>query len=165
MSNKRRRPASSGGTRGENQPPEYRGAPDRTAPYAPERGAGQRPLRVGAAIRQALSEIMLRGDLRDPVLQDSLLTVTEVSVSRDLRNAIAFIVPFGGRDAAPILAALRRASPWLRGEVARRLGLRYAPMLDFRRDASFETAERIEALLRAPAKQPKDGPNGDADKN
>jgi ribosome-binding factor A len=160
MSNKRRRPP-----RGESQPAEYRGAPGRAAPYAPERAAGQRPLRVGAAIRQALSEIMLRGDVRDPVLQDGQLTITEVSVSRDLRNAIAFVVPFAGKDVKPILVALNRASPWLRGEVTRRLGLRYAPNLDFRRDNSFDTAERIEALLRSTDKQPDHAPDDSADKS
>jgi ribosome-binding factor A len=120
----------------------------------PSKAPGQRQLRVGEEIRHALSEVLARGELRDPDLIDVSLTVSEVRISPDLRNATAFVVPLGGamgdqsRDMAPLLAALRRAAPFLRGRLGRTVKLRNTPALSFQADTSFDEASKIDALLR-----------------
>jgi len=118
------------------------------------RQAGTRPLRVGEEIRHAMAEIIGRGALRDEDLAGRAITVTEVSVSPDLRNATIYVMPLGGRDAEAALSALTRASAFLRGEVARRVRLRYAPQLRFALDDRFSTADRIERILRSPEVAP-----------
>ena len=112
----------------------------------------QRQLRVGEEIRHALAWTMERGELRDPVLQATLITITEVRVSPDLKNATAFVTPLGGGDAdvIEILKALKRASGYLRRMIAQTLNLRYAPSLAFERDESFDEAGRIATLLHSP---------------
>jgi ribosome-binding factor A len=115
------------------------------------RAPSQRQLRVGEALRHALSEILMRGDLRDPALQGASITVSEVRVSPDLRNATAFVVPLGGGHAEEILAGLRRAGPHLRGRVAQAVKLKFAPSLTFKTDTSFDYADHIDALLHSDA--------------
>jgi ribosome-binding factor A len=109
----------------------------------------QRQLRVGEGLRHVLAELLMRGGLRDPLLAEASLTVTEVRPSRDLRHATVFVTRLGGELGDDLLAALARAAPHLRGESARRLHLKYAPELAFRPDTSFAEAARIEALLEA----------------
>jgi ribosome-binding factor A len=111
----------------------------------------QRQLRVGEEIRHALARVLLEGDLRDPVLQEVSITITEVRVSPDLSNATAFVMPLGGgsEEEREVLAALKRASAFLRGKVAGALRLRYTPRLGFEIDKSFAEAQRIESLLRS----------------
>lgn len=119
----------------------------------PRRARGersQRQLRVGEVVRHALSRILERGGIRDPDLEGVSLTVTEVRVSPDIRNATVFVVPRGGAGAATVLAALRRAAPFLRARLGEEVTLRYLPALRFERDESFEAAGRIDSLLRAP---------------
>ena len=111
---------------------------------------GQRPLRVGEAVRHALVEVFARGHIRDPDLAEVSLTVSEVRMSPDLRQATAFVLPLGGGDNAAILKALKRAAPFLRGEVARLVDLRYAPELRFVTDTSFDAAGRISTALAQP---------------
>jgi len=111
----------------------------------------QRPLRVGEALRHALSEILMRGDVRDPELREASITVTEVRVSPDLRNATVYVMPLGGTNAADMLQALRRAAPYLRRRVAQAVRLRFAPRLTFEVDTSFEHAAHIETLLHSEA--------------
>jgi len=110
-----------------------------------------RQLRVGEEVRHALIEVLRRGGLRDPLLADADVTVSEVRMSPDLRAATAFVVPFGGGDAAALVEALNRAAPFLRGRIAQAVKLRLAPTLSFAPDRSFEAAGRIEALLHDPA--------------
>jgi ribosome-binding factor A len=110
-----------------------------------------RQLRVGEELRHALIEILRRGELRDPELQSAAVTVSEVRVSPDLRAATAFVLPFGGGDAAALVKALNHASPFLRGRLARAVQLRMAPTLHFEPDRSFDAASRIETLLHDPA--------------
>jgi len=110
----------------------------------------QRQLRVGEEIRHALAGVLARDALRDPVLRGVSITVTEVRASPDLRNATAFVMPLGGTDMQDVAAALTRAAPFLRGEIARNLRLRYTPRLVFEIDESFNQADRIDALLRRP---------------
>jgi len=112
---------------------------------------GTRPLRVGEEIRHALSAVFARGELRDPELVGLSITVSEVRVSPDLMKATAFVAPLGGGDVAKVVAALHRASPFLRGEVVKAVKLRRAPELSFAPDTSFEYASRIDAALRQPS--------------
>jgi ribosome-binding factor A len=110
----------------------------------------QRQLRVGEQVRHALADLFSRGDFRDPELRGLDVTVTEVRISPDLRNATAFVTPLGGGDPAHALGVLRRAAPFLRGQVARAVDLRHAPTLSFEADTTFDYAQRIETLLHDP---------------
>jgi ribosome-binding factor A len=107
----------------------------------------QRQLRVGEELRHTLVRILGRGDLRDPELEGVQVTVTEVSVSPDLRNATAFVVPFAGGSSDKLVAALNRASGFFRGQFGRELKLRYVPGIRFEADRSFDHARRIHQLL------------------
>ena len=113
----------------------------------------QRQLRVGELVRHALAEMLTRGDVHDPVIQSHLITVPEVRMTADLRLATIYVMPLGGRDAQAVLAALERNKRFLRGEIARRINLKFAPDIRFRIDERFDEAERIEKLLRTPAVQ------------
>jgi ribosome-binding factor A len=113
-------------------------------------GPSQRRLRVGEELRHALARVLERGELRDPALRDAPVTVTEVRVSPDLKNATAYVMPLGGRNIDETLAALRRGSGYLRGVLAREVELRHAPTIGFALDTSFEQASRIDALLHRP---------------
>jgi ribosome-binding factor A len=104
-------------------------------------------LRVGEELRHVLAELLVHGRLREPALAAAQFTVSEVRVSADLRHAVAFVTELGGDLSPERLAALQRAAPQLRGEVTRRMRLKYAPDLTFRPDRSFAEAARIEALL------------------
>jgi len=120
---------------------------------APEshQGPSQRALRAGELVRHALAEILSRGEVHDPVLEGHMITVPEVRMSPDLRQATIYVMPLGGRDAKEVLAALERNKKFLRGEIARRVNLKFAPDIRFRIDERFDEAERIEKLLRTPA--------------
>ena len=111
----------------------------------------QRQLRVGEALRHALADILARGGLRDSELAGLHATVTEVRISPDLRAATAFVVPFGGGDAAALARALNRASGFFRARLAESVELRVAPTVRFAPDVSFENAGRIDRLLQDPA--------------
>jgi ribosome-binding factor A len=111
------------------------------------RRPSQRQLRVGEALRHVLAELLMRDGMREPGLAGGALTVSEVRISPDLRHAEVFVTELGGELAPERLEALRRAAPLLRGEVGRRLRLKYAPDLAFRADRSFAEAARIETLL------------------
>src|SRR5258708_38952259 len=116
----------------------------------PAKGPTQRALRAGELVRHALAEILARGEVHDPVIETHLITVPEVRMSPDLRLTTVYIMPLGGQDATAILAALDRNQRYLRGEVARRANLKFAPDIRFRIDERFDEAERIERLLRSP---------------
>jgi len=116
----------------------------------PAKGPSQRALRAGELVRHALAQILSRGEVHDPVIETHLITVPEVRMSPDLRVATVYVMPLGGQDAAVVLAALDRNKRYLRGEVAHRVNLKFAPDLRFRIDERFEEAERIERLLRSP---------------
>jgi ribosome-binding factor A len=116
----------------------------------PAKGPTQRSLRAGEVVRHALAEILARGEIHDPVIAAHLITVPEVSMSPDLRMATVYILPLGGHDAAVVLAALERNKRYLRGEIARRVSLKFAPDIRFRIDRRFDEAERVERLLRSP---------------
>jgi ribosome-binding factor A len=86
--------------------------------------------------------------LRDPDLFDVTITVTEVRMSPDLRHATAFVTPLGGADMERVVAALKRAAPFLQRQIGRELRLRFTPALAFEADRSFDEASRIDRLLR-----------------
>ena len=114
-------------------------------------GPSQRQLRVGEAVRHALAEVLAQGEVHDPVLEGHMVTVPEVRMSPDLRLATAYVMPLGGRDATAVVAALDRNKRYLRGIIARKVNLKFAPDIRFRLDERFDEAERIEKLLRSPA--------------
>jgi ribosome-binding factor A len=116
----------------------------------PVSGPSQRQLRAGELVRHALAEILSRGEVHDPVLEGHTVTVPEVRMSPDLRAATIFVMPLGGRDQEQVLAALERNKRYLRGEIARRVNLKFAPDIRFRIDERFGEADRIERLLRRP---------------
>lgn len=110
----------------------------------------QRQLRVGEVIRHALVQLLDRGEANDPGLDGVSITVTEVRVSPNLRNATAFVMPLGGTDSAEILESLNRAASFFRHRMAGEIDLRRLPTLSFELDDSFDNAGRIDALLRNP---------------
>jgi len=109
-----------------------------------------RVLKVGERVRHILSELLARGEAHDDVLRASNISVTEVRMSPDLRNAKAYVKPLLGQDEAAVLKALRTNTAFFQKEVAKRLGLKFAPKLSFQPDESFDEAERIEKLLSDP---------------
>ena len=113
----------------------------------------QRQLRVGELIRHALAEMLTRGEVHDPVIEGHLITVPEVRMTADLRLATIYVMPLGGRDRNEVIEALDRNKRYLRGEIARRVNLKFAPDIRFRIDERFDEAERIEKLLRTPEVQ------------
>ncbi len=116
-------------------------------------GGSQRQLRVGETVRHAVAEILSQGNVHDPDLEGHIVTVPEVRMSPDLKLATIYVMPLGGRDTELVLAALERNKKFLRGEIAHRVNLKFAPDIRFRADDRFEEAERIEKLLRTPAVQ------------
>ena len=125
-------------------------------------GPTQRQLRVGELIRHALSEALARGDIHDDVIAEHVITISEVRMSPDLKQAMIFIMPLGGGDVAPVLAALERNRKYLRGLVARAVNLKFAPDVRFREDKSFDSGYRIDRLLDSLKDEPRaDDPSND----
>jgi len=116
-------------------------------------GGSQRQLRVGEQVRHAMAEILAQGNVHDADLEGHIITVPEVRMSPDLKLATVYVMPLGGRDTEVVIAALERNKKFVRGEIARRVNLKFAPDLRFRVDERFDEAERIEKLLRTPAVQ------------
>jgi len=113
-----------------------------------------RVLKVGERVRHILSELLARGEVHDDIVSASNISVTEVRMTPDLRNATAYVKPLLGVGPkitdADVVNALRQNTAFLQREVAKRLGLKFAPRLKFRKDESFAEADRIETLLRDP---------------
>ena len=124
-------------------------------------GGSQRQLRVGETVRHAVADILSQGNVHDPDLEGHIITVPEVRMSPDLKLATVYVMPLGGRDTDVVLAALERNKKFLRGEIAHRVNLKFAPDLRFRIDERFDEAERIEKLLRTPAVQRDLAPDSD----
>jgi ribosome-binding factor A len=116
-------------------------------------GGSQRQLRVGELVRHAVADILAQGSVHDADLEGHIITVPEVRMSPDLKLATVYVMPLGGKDTDVVIAALARNKKFLRGEVAHRVNLKFAPDLRFRVDDRFDEAERIEKLLRTPAVQ------------
>jgi len=110
----------------------------------------QRMLRVAELIRHSMAELLARGDVLDPVLEANVVTVPRVRMSPDLKLATICVMPLGGQNGAEVIAALERNKKFLRGEVSRKINLKFAPELRFRMDESFDNAAKIDALLNSP---------------
>jgi ribosome-binding factor A len=115
-----------------------------------DRAPSVRQLRVGEEIRHCLAGILGRGELHDPALRGVSITVSEVRISPDLRNATVFVMPLGGGEEHAAIEALSRAAAFLRNRIGKEVRLRYLPNLSFRRDQSFDAASRIDEILRSP---------------
>ena len=113
-------------------------------------GPSQRQLRVGEEIRHVLSGIFGRGEFRDPDLATAQITVTEVRIGPDLKRATVFFSRLGRSDADALVPALARATPYLRGQVAKALRLRVAPDLTFAPDQALDYAIKIDELMHRP---------------
>jgi ribosome-binding factor A len=113
-------------------------------------GPSQRQLRVAEEIRHALAEILLRTEFDDKELYGVRLTISEVRMSPDLKHAAIFCTKLGNKDVTPLLPALKRVSPFLRSQLAPKLGLRVTPDLKFLPDQALEEATKINRLLHAP---------------
>ena len=109
-----------------------------------------RVLKVGERVRHILSELLARGEVHDDVLTGHSVSVTEARMTPDLRHAKVYVKPLRGEDEAAVMKALRTHTAFFQKEVAQRLGLKFAPRLNFQHDESFDAAERIERLLGDP---------------
>jgi ribosome-binding factor A len=114
------------------------------------KGPSQRQLRVGEELRHALAWILERGDIREPIFAELPITVTEVRLSPDLRNATIFVMPLGGKRIPEVLEALRKVKGYLRHEMLKKVEMRVAPNLFFEADTSFDEASHIDQLLHSP---------------
>ena len=117
---------------------------------ASAKAPSQRQLRVAEEIRHVLAGVFARHELHDPDLATEQITVTEVRIGADLRHAVAFVSRLGRSDVDVLLPALRRATPFLRAEVAHALRLKFAPELTFQPDHALDHAMEIDRLLHSP---------------
>lgn len=114
-------------------------------------GPSQRQLRVGEQVRHALTEVLQRGEVRDEVLEATLVSVSEVRMSPDLKIATAFVAPMGAADDQAVIKALARNAKFIRGRVSGALRqMKYMPEFRFRLDTSYDNMARIDELLRSP---------------
>ena len=113
------------------------------------RAPSQRQLRVGEEIRSALAQIFAHGETHNPILDSSSITVSEVRISPDLKNATAYVMPLAGGNKEAVLEALKDNASRLRGMVSRKIILRTSPKIMFKLDTSFEEANRINLLLNS----------------
>jgi ribosome-binding factor A len=100
-------------------------------------------------LRHALSDIFSRGEIRDPDLETASVTVTQVKPSADMRHAVVFCEPLGGKNAGKVIGALNRHRGFIRGLLGRSITLKFTPELHFEEDTSFAEAEKIETLLKS----------------
>ncbi len=122
-------------------------------PRSQKKGAGGpslRQLRVGENVRHAIAAILTRGEVQDPDLDGKPVTVSEVRVSRDLRNATVFVMPLGGDPKGVVTKALNRNSAFIRGLMSKVVNMKFSPRLTFKIDESFDEASHIDSLLRDP---------------
>ena len=121
--------------------------PSSHKPGKPIAGPSQRQLRAGELVRHALVEVLRENEVQDEALAGVSVTVGEVSLSPDLRHATAYVQPLGGEHAPEVVAALNKHSRYLRGELGRRIDLKFTPDLRFMHDESFEKARRMDELF------------------
>ena len=113
-----------------------------TAPFS------QRQLRVGELIKQSLGQIFLRDEAKLPVLETKNITVTEVRMSPDLKNARAYVIPLGGKDSEETVHVLTKFSHLIRKALSKKIEMKFLPRVSFVSDKSFDYAEKIEKLIQ-----------------
>jgi ribosome-binding factor A len=117
----------------------------------PNKGPSQRQLRVGEMVRHALTAVLQRGEIPDPVIEKTVISITEVQMSPDLKIATVFLSPLGQKDPQPVIKALASHQKLIRGRVSQSLRqMKYMPEFRFRADTSFDNFARIDALLHSP---------------
>ena len=115
------------------------------------KGPSQRQLRVGELVRHALTQLLQRGEIQDDTLQTTVISISEVSMSPDLKIATAFVSPLGGGDPKEVIKALATNAKFIRGRLAPQLRqMKYMPEFRFRADTSFDNYSKIDALLQSP---------------
>ncbi len=110
----------------------------------------QRQLRVGELLRHELAEIFIRHKIQDDVLENHVITVTEVSVSPDLKKAVAYIIPLGGKGSKKVVKAARAHIPFIRSLLAKSINLKHVPMLNFEKDSAFDNNAHMNDVLNNP---------------
>ena len=118
--------------------------------FSNKKGPSQRQLRAGELIRHALVEILQRETFREPALAGVSVTVAEVRVSPDLKQATAYASPLGGAHEREVIDALNKIAPYVRGLLGRKIDMKFTPALTFRGDETFAEAQKIDALLARP---------------
>jgi ribosome-binding factor A len=114
-------------------------------------GTSQRQLRVGEQVRHALSDLLQRGEVRDDLIEKTVISISEVRMSPDLKIATAFVAPLGAPDDGAVVEALNRNARFIRGRMSPALRqMRYMPEFRFRLDTSYDNFARIDELLRSP---------------
>ena len=108
----------------------------------------QRQLRVGELIKQSLGQIFLRDEAKVPILETKNITVTEVRMSPDLKNARAYVIPLGGKDTEKTVSILTEFSHLIRKALSKKIDMKFLPRVSFVSDQSFDYAERIEKLIQ-----------------
>jgi len=124
----------------------------------------QRMLRVGEQVRAAITQVLQRGEVRDDLIEKTVISISEVRMSPDLKMATAYVTPLGVKDHDTVIAALNRHAKFIRGRLGNQLRqLKYMPEVRFRDDTSFDNYQKIDALLRSPEVQRDLGPDNDED--
>ena len=108
----------------------------------------QRQLRVGELIKQSLGQIFLRDEAKVPILETKNITVTEVRMSPDLKNARAYVIPLGGKNTEKAVNTLTEFSHLIRKALSKKVDMKYLPKVSFVSDKSFDYAEKIERLIK-----------------
>ncbi len=121
-------------------------------------------LRVGEQVRAAITQVLQRGEVRDEVIEKTVISISEVRMSSDLKMATAYVTPLGVKDHDTVIAALNKHAKYIRGRLGNQLRqLKYMPEVRFRDDTSFDNYQKIDALLRSPEVQRDLGPDEDQD--
>ncbi|CAN7151684.1 30S ribosome-binding factor RbfA [Metarhizobium album] len=114
----------------------------------------QRMLRVGEQVRAAITQVLQRGEVRDDLIEKTVISISEVRMSPDLKIATAYVTPLGVADHTGVIAALNRNAKFIRGRLGNQLRqMKYMPEVRFRDDTSFDNYSKIDALLRSPEVQ------------
>ena len=108
----------------------------------------QRQLRVGELIKQSLGQIFLRDEAKVPILETKNITVTEVRMSPDLKNARAYVIPLGGKNTDKVVDTLTEFSYLIRKALSKKIDMKFLPKVYFVSDKSFDYAEKIERLIQ-----------------
>ncbi|CAN7527425.1 30S ribosome-binding factor RbfA [Rhizobium sp. LjRoot254] len=122
----------------------------------------QRMLRVGEQVRSALTQVLQRREINDPLIDSAVISISEVRMSTDLRIATAFVTPLGAKDHDKVVAALNRNAKFIRGRIGPSLRqMKYMPEIRFKDDTSFENFRKIDELLKSPEVQRDLGSSGE----